>query len=686
MKHPTARDEGSALVMALIFVMVTSIILGALLTFAQTTQRTTVALRDEAASTYQVDGAVQQAINTLQRGAFINDEGSVCFTASETGSGSDTDTMVIPDPDGTGSIAVVCEGTPGSGVQSPEVPLTTLNKPGNAILTLGSTEGVYLDSTYNSFSTFNAGGPVFSNGPIRTNGRTLNAREYVIARGACPDAAKITPAPQCNYTPYDVRGVDPNYALPATVPTYQKVPSPPALCLYPLFGVITFEPGYYDDADALNKLTNRNCAYHFKPGTYYFDFHNGDNSALPTSSHEWRITNGRLIGGTRTGALSLDCVSPLKSTTNNGVKFVFGGNSRLTVTSGASAAICGTYSASVPAIAIHGAQSGTETSQSIGLVPTGQSSVASFTKNPGGQANLAWQGMTAAGDSVTAQWSKTGTSSQTGHLALTGYVPAAAVPAGSVIDSATVQLRRSNTGAHNNDTRAVVLTVAGKSCTLTVPDAVGPVTENLNVLTGCPAAFVADLHASGVPTSGTSLRYNVTLTRAGVEILDQLTLDITYRAPAFRSQQAGVAGDSCRLGNAYIPDFAPGGPTGCAALDMHLGSLRLSTISGTVYTPHSSVVMEMNAVSASAFRSGVISRSFYLQTTGILNYASVASIPFSSAGTDPSAYLTAYVCETGDTCSAATGVPQVRAKVTLVGQNPDVPRREAKIVSYSVLQ
>ena len=674
-RHPS-RDEGSALVIAVAIVAVIGIVLGAVLTFASTTQRTTIALRNEATTSYEVDGAVQQAINTMQRGAFVNDEGAPCFDGSDTSSGGPSDTMVIPDADGTGSIAVECEGVSGSGVQSPDVPITPVNKPGNAVLTLGSTEGLYLNSSNPKFQ-YRFGGPVFSHGPIRTNDRSVVAREYVRARGNCPDAANITPAPQCNYSGFD-GGWDPGYVPPTPVPTYRTVPS--TNCSK-IATTVALEPGYYDDAAALNALTGRGCTYWFKPGTYYFDFHNGDNSALPSSTHEWEVTRGVLIAGTPGGPTG--CVDPLDSTTNNGVRFIFGGNSRLTVSDHADAQICGTYSATEPPIAVHSVRAGSESQSADDLRSTGQSAVAMFIGKPGDQSSLAWQGTTAADDAMTAQWIKTAGTVETGYLETTGYEPSGAVPPGSVIDSAIVRVRHSNPAAQLLDTRQVVLTIGGKSCTLLAADTASAA-ESLNVLTGCPSTFVQALHSSGLPAGGTKLRYNATLTRAGTEVLDQLTLDITYRAPAYRSQQNAVVGDTCVLGNAYIPDFAPGQPTGCALLDLYLDPSNRSTINGTVYSPVASVSLQMHPLSGFAFGSGVIARSLYVHMSGNLEYATFASIPYSSQGTDPSAYLTAYVCETASTCSSATGVPRVRAKVTLVG--PTTARREAKIPSFSVLQ
>ncbi len=726
MRNQTARDEGSALILALVFTTAIALILGALLSFASMTQRTTVALRSEAASAYDVDGAVQQAINTLQRGTFINDEGSYCFGASDTSAGVETDTMVIPDPDGTGSIAVVCDGVLGSGVQSPEVPITMTNTPGNAILTLGSagTDGLNVESTYDSrFSRFDVGGPVFSHGPIKTNGRNLVARGYVRARGDCPDAARITPTPQCNYGGYD-GGLDPNLGLPTVVPgtdelPYRKVPTSTCTSILGFRTTITFEPGYYDDAAALNAVTSRDCNFWFKPGTYYFDFHNGDNPALPPSSHEWRVTDGRLIAGTRTTTfpllgINMDCLSPLKTTAvQKGVRFVFGGNSRLTVSNQASAAICGSWSGtgptdSGPPIAVQGVKTGSETTQIATLAPTAQTSVASFIRNPTGTTAKVWEGAKEASDSITAQFTKTknGNNTASGNLEVSSYTSATAIPSGSVIDSLMLDVRHNSPATIAGDTRSVVLTVPGSpnlTCPLAVPNTHPGAffTDALDVLTDCSTAFVQrlvdTLRTSGQPTSGTKVNYSVTLAKSTssdrTDVLDALTLKVTFRAPAYRTQQGAAAGDSCNLGATFVPNssFDGGRPGECAALFLRSGvgsilpGINNTAVNGTVYTPLAAVAVRLDFLSSSGLRSGVISRSLYLRAAGVLTFANVASVPFTSQGTDPSAYLTAYVCETASTCSATTGVPKIKAKVTLVGQDT-ANRRAAKIPSYSVQQ
>ena len=65
-----ADDRGAALLMVLIIVLVISLVGAALLTFADTSIRTTVALRSQGAAVYAADGAAQIAVNQLRADNF----------------------------------------------------------------------------------------------------------------------------------------------------------------------------------------------------------------------------------------------------------------------------------------------------------------------------------------------------------------------------------------------------------------------------------------------------------------------------------------------------------------------------------------------------------------------------------------------------------------------------------------
>ena len=63
-------DSGAALVLVLVLITVFAIGLSALLTFSDTSVRTTIQLRQQAAVSYNADGAIQAAINNLRQSTY----------------------------------------------------------------------------------------------------------------------------------------------------------------------------------------------------------------------------------------------------------------------------------------------------------------------------------------------------------------------------------------------------------------------------------------------------------------------------------------------------------------------------------------------------------------------------------------------------------------------------------------
>ncbi|MEV8514982.1 hypothetical protein [Dactylosporangium sp. NPDC051484] len=372
-------DSGAALVLALVFITVVAVVIAAVLSFADTSIRTTLRLRDQAAEAAAVDGAAQIAINKLQQGTFDGTVGK-CF-------GPTLDTLDVPNfyqpPSGSAySAAVKCTKDESKSSASPVV-ISAANKPGSAILTLGTT-GDGLNIKVSGGGTIKVHGGIFSNSNITISQGVLSTNTSVTARGNCTGSITSDPARKCNIgTAADPRGNDPNYPAPTTTPT------PPS---FPVCSgnnkVIDFWPGLYTDLAKLNKMTDgsscKNSIYVFNPGTYYFNF-----------GGEWLIDSGYLIGGTPTTkpvggtppTIPGSCKSPIPPNpppsdgwTNAGVQFVFGGDSRIRVKA-AQVEICGTYSKTSPPIAVYGlktavdsvpAQSGciTATSSGCALIKT----------------------------------------------------------------------------------------------------------------------------------------------------------------------------------------------------------------------------------------------------------------------------------------------------------------------------
>jgi hypothetical protein len=323
-------DEGAALIIVLVIVTVMSVAMGALLSLTTSSERTTIGMRDQAATAYNGDGATQAAIDALRLGSFNNQVGTQCFGG--------TGTLSLRDfypasggQNGPSSAAVSCTAEPGTGDQGSPVPITAANKPGNAVFTLG-TSAAETGQTYGqSNKPVTIRGGVISNSTINSSQAQLTVTGNAPVRAVSGCTGPITPA--CTAT---APVADPNYPAPT------DPPAPPAslpACTNQT-KVAEFSPGLYTDASILN-----NCKASwllFDPGTYYFDF-------TSAASHVWTISS-TAVGGTLTGAKSNTppavpgaCVNPINSTSAVGVELVFGGDSQLVFDKGVQAEFCATY-------------------------------------------------------------------------------------------------------------------------------------------------------------------------------------------------------------------------------------------------------------------------------------------------------------------------------------------------------
>jgi Tfp pilus assembly protein PilX len=664
------NDDGAALVLVLVVVTVVAVVLGALLSFADTSVRTTVNLRDQAASAYESDGALQTAVNDIRNSTFSGATGQHCFGGS--------DTLSLPNFNGTDSAAVTCSADPSKVlIQCPS--LSQCNRPGSAILTLGTGGEDGLNIQQPTGSTFRVHGTVFSNSNINVVNGALNTNTAVYARGACAGTIQSTPAPKCAYggTPNPL-GNDPGYA-PAltTVPVHRSLPP----CTTPN-SVVTFQPGYYDDAVGLSAMMAGNSAckhstWWFTPGAYYFDFHNGGtnpNPLLGSGGDLWTINDGYLVAGTPVDTsgrvvsvpsvpanIPGSCDNPIEDAHAVGVQFAFGGDSQLAVKSG-QAEICGTYSASAPPVAVYGLTSGAETTTPLTLTAS--------TVTPG-KFSGATPVMLASVDGVAAAWTNSAGGPQSGTLATGGYAPSPALPVGSILKTAQLRVVHRNDQGSTKDTLSVDLTPSGGTTT-TVPvpayDGNG-VHDDLIDVKNLLAQRVYD----GTFT-GAQLNYTAAVKHTGTEQLDALQLVLTYVAPALRAQNGCVTN-------------APYGPVGTCAMVMSVNnSGNQFYIQGTTYAPKGALDVTLNNAAEQIFRFGVVARSLWVKETGSFSYTGVViEVPDDSPGFVFGVYLTAYVCPGSGTC-APGGAPVARARVAYVDGDPTNPvagARQVSVLSWS---
>jgi hypothetical protein len=346
-------DRGTSLVLALVFITVVSLVVMTVLAFADTSMRTTIALRGQVSETAAAEGAANIAINTLRDGTF-GGSGS-CFGGSSTRTLSN----FYQRPNGTqDSARVTCDLDPNR-TTAPAV------APGQTLLTLheGTTSplgpaGIVLAAT-NASQGLRVAGNIYSNSTIVVPaGNLTTAGGTIGASRSCPifPAGSIVPTPSCKTS---IVMPDPLYDVPSTsgLPP-QTVP--------PCTPIMTFQAGHYTDVDALINRTSTGCQsgngiLHFTPGIYHFDF--------PTLAMPWFITAGTLIAGNLAPGVTLtagippavpgSCKSPVPLAAgwtapdpSDGVLFYFSGNSGMSVSASAKVELCGRYGGTSPSLAI----------------------------------------------------------------------------------------------------------------------------------------------------------------------------------------------------------------------------------------------------------------------------------------------------------------------------------------------
>ena len=634
-------DRGSSLLMVLVVITVVALALSALLTRSDAAQKVTAALRQEAAAAYTADGAMQAAINNLRNSSYNGEPGQRCFGLS--------DTLSLLAFDGLNPVAVKCQPDPKQVV----VQCTgdaDCNRPDNAVLALSTIPGeTGISVSQPAAATFRVHGKVFSNSSIDLTAGSLSASDTLSARGLC--SAGVL-APLCGLA--SLPRVAPVYEpAVASVPAHRSLPA----CTTPN-SLVTFIPGYYDDAEGLSRMMSATSPCHhstwwFKPGTYYFDFHNSSNPLL-SGNNTWTVEAGNLIAGTTAGT---SCVSPLAGTAP-GVQFIFGGSSRLAV-EGGKAEICGTYSASKPPIAVYGLTSGSETSTSEALRPTAVSLLSKFGLS-------ATPSRLSTVDGIAATWKST-TANDTAGLTLNGYSQAGAIPVGSVLESAELQITHRHSDPLTTDKLDLSVDVGpGAPLTATVTGRPGGPAYGMTTvpLDAARTGSLARALYAGVFT-GASISLTAGLTaKDDTEDIDAIRLVLTYREPAFR------AGNGCVVEGPY--------PTnGCALISGNV------SVDGTVYAPEAALDLTSTGGSRPIVKAGLVIRALRVSITGSLIGVAI-DLPNVSPGFTFGLHLSVYLCPGALIC-LPSGRPALQAKVGLIDADPSSPdpgRRRVTVLGW----
>jgi len=630
------RDErGSSLLLVLVVITVIATALSALLSRADTAERVSMSLRQQTVAAYASDGAMEAAINNLRNSTYNGEAGQRCFGLS--------DTLSLVLFNGLDSAAVSCRPDPKQVVVSCQ-DSTECNRPANAILALGEIPGENgLVVNQPADSTLQIHGNVVSNSPISVAGQLLPSGLLTLGGGAS----------------------DPAYPSITTVPVRRSLPA----CTTP-GAVVTFLPGYYDDAVGLSALMSDASPCHgstwwFKPGTYYFDFHNGQNPLLDNGSHAWTIGSGTLVGGTPSGSLPAAvpgaCASPLGGAAG-GVRFVFGGDSRLVV-GGGQAELCGSYSATQPPIAVQGLSSGAETVTSLNNTPTSVSLLSKFGLS-------ATPARLSTVDGVAASWTSA-VINDSAPLTLSGYSQGGPIPAGSVLQSAALKITHRHSDPATTDQLDLSVDVgAGAPLTASVTGGLGGPAYRTETVPLDPArtgALAQAVYAGSF--SGASISLTSRLTAKGdTEDLDAVRLELSYTAPALR------AADGCVTAGPY--------PVNASACALVQASGRFF-VQGTVDVPEGVLDLTVAPGTPPVVSGGIVVRALRITATAKLSGV-VISRPDDSPGFTFGVQLTAYICPGALLCPAS-GQPALQARIGLVDADPDHPdagRRAVTVLGW----
>ena len=686
------KDDGAILIIAIVVVTAVALVVGTLLTRGDGSLKATVALREVAGTTYAADGAAQIAINDLRTGhGFPSGSG---FNNSLDGTGCFGHTVGVGNSDplflngfypktgkqtNASSAVVECAGVDGTGMDGSPVPINNSNKPGYAIVTLNGplTTGDPLKVHGGVYSNSTIAGPV-----------SLDVGD-AWAFGACTQTTVVAPASKhCNS---GVKITDPNYAsdLGGVVPGLQ---TPPTSCTG---GVAVFQPGYYDSAARLTTATNLCSTAWFKPGTYYFDFHNDScanvcpSNLYGTGGNVWTVNGGNVVGGTpinASGAIIAapttnptypgSCRSPVTNINAVGVQFVFGGSSRMYVDQNSHVELCGTYSATKPPIEIYGLKTG-----STPTPPPASGLNASSVPTPGSftfaaPATSLTNALAAGADGRVATWTTANNSSaQTTTITTAGFAPGASVPVGSVLTAATAHIRHQDADATTNSAGTAKVTI-GSSTTaaLAVPQSAAMTTTDIPITGANLNGLQTVVHDNGY--TGATVAYTANAKKAAtVTSLDLISLDLTYYVPVLRGQ-----GGTCI-------DNTVGS---CVFLSMKNGNNKiLLYLQGTTYIPYADANIQLGNFSAEVAKFGIVARQLeFAITNGNPSWTGpIFEIPDNSPGygyENTMVDLKVHFCPGASSCTVSAPV-SLTARVQLWdgGGAPDPPRRQVTVQSWS---
>ncbi len=588
----TSDDTGAALVFALIIITTVALVSGAILAHGGANFRATVTLRGVAGTSYAADAAAKVAINDLRLGADApgwtapsfpgvwddwvytnNADGTGCFGAVGTAPDNTLELGAIQPAAGRQTAAtsarVECTAVPGTGIFAPGEGVDVGDEPdetdafARALTTIG-TSGAWQGMTLKPLGTGNEApmpmrGGVASKSYIDVNNGALVTNGYAKAEGACTGTIISTPAARCNAAGTVPVPNTPTSPL-SSVPTWRDPMDYTGSC--------TFPAGFYNNAARLTSAVNSCNPAKFASGDYYFDFVDAEHGA----EDEWMI-NTTVVGGVYVGtSIPGACKSPIQYDGISGVRFVFGGDSRITVRDGAHVELCGPENGGAAPLTVYQQPTGS-TPAAASLSDRAPGTVNEKTGNSGGDKwttsvrtplGTALNAAVAAADSSSLTWTIAANNDDIG-LDLQDFAGLSGIAAGSDISSAQLRVKYAKTS-----TRSLTATVNGQtpaSVALSAPDGSGWGSVDL-------ASQLRSALQDGPFTSSTPVIELRLMNAAKNDTLsiDAIQISVTSTPPALRAASdvviigldsgSNFAGEFVVQGSAWTPkgyiDLDPG--------------------------------------------------------------------------------------------------------------------------------
>ncbi|MCW2857747.1 MAG: hypothetical protein JWR52_3362 [Marmoricola sp.] len=639
------KDEGASLILAILIVTTISLVVVALLTQGSSSLRVTLAVRSVADSSYSADGAAQIAINNLRAGTgfgsnpneagFNNgNDGAGCF-GNSVGLGN-TDNLPLSSsfytPYGSGggnSAYVQCTPETGTGAQGSPVIISSTNKPGQAILTLDTTNSDGLDfghssetNTVHGSVTSDSGLQVKNNSSLNVTGTgvSINANS---ATGGCQQAVQVNGV----NTPCGTTSIpDPNYAAPSVTPAFPATPT----CPTSNNGPEIFYPGVYTmtpDTAGVGSQTITITVSSGSAGTFTPTLTAPTGYPVATAQ-AWNVTPAAMQTSLRNSW---------------GIPVTVTGTQTTATVAGSYAITFPGVLGTTPALTVAGVGLGVGKTVTRSTTTAGKASCAPTT--------VGWYYF-APQDSVTTgvyyfNWS--------GSWGLSGTAV-----------GGTLATNKLGTTAGGS-----TIAPAGNALAPTQPGAcVNPIKDPNAVGDEFVFGGTAQLHPSSTSLKEFCATYNGT-TSIPTVVYGLKSSVGTAPAPVVPAQSTCVVN------------------SGCAMITISNGDHAVIYFEGFVYAPRAYITLDVNNATQPFFNFGLITNTLHLGQTGSgCGTCAYINLPDNSLGygqVSTIVDLTVYLCPGAASCTPASGAVALKARVQLYDSTgtPVAGQRGVNILSWS---